>query len=96
MAKLSLVDRKASKIGGFIIVYNLYMKIRIIETIVEEQIQWILIYVQRETMDIWKENMLEDLETRVLKFEILREFLEEVKKEFGEDDEKSIKVMELK
>ena len=47
-------------------------------------------------MDIWKENMLEDLETRVLKFEILREFLEEVKKEFGEDDEKSIKVMELK
>ncbi len=52
--------------------------------------------MQGEAADIWKENMLEDLETRVWDFEIVRELLEEIKNEFGEGDNKSRKVAKLK
>jgi len=47
-------------------------------------------------VDIWKENVLEDLESRKVEFESAEEFLLELKKEFGGEDEESVKVVELK
>ena len=61
----------------------------------EEQIQWVLSYVQRGSADIWKENMLEDLEEGLLEYKSVGEFLVDIKKEFGGGDEESVKVTEL-
>jgi len=47
-------------------------------------------------VDVWKENVLEDLKSGEIEFELVGEFLLELKKEFGEGDEKSVKVAELK
>jgi len=69
------------------------MKMR--EVMVEEQIQWVLSYVQGGSADIWKENMLEDLERGLLEYELVGEFLADIKKEFRGGDEKSVKVTEL-
>ena len=62
----------------------------------EEQIQWILSYVQGGSADIWKENIMEELEIGEIKFELAGKFLAEIKKEFGGGDEKSVKVAKLK
>ena len=62
----------------------------------EEQIQWVLSYVQGGTADVWEENMLEELKVGELEFEIVGEFLAEIKKEFGGGEEESAKVTELK
>ena len=40
--------------------------------------------------------MLEELEAGKLEFETVREFLAEIKKEFGEGEEESVKAAELK
>ena len=53
------------------------------EVVVEEQIQQILSYVQGESADIQKENILEDLKGRLLEYKITEEFLVDVKKELG-------------
>ena len=55
-----------------------------------------LSYVQGESADIWKENVLEELEAGEVEYESVGEFLAEIKKEFGGGDEKSLKVAELK
>ena len=47
-------------------------------------------------MNIWKENILEDLETELLKYKMVKEFLVEIKKKFGGRDEETVKVVELK
>ena len=47
-------------------------------------------------MDIWKENILEDLERGLLKYEIVREFLADIRKKFGKGDKELVKVAELK
>jgi len=39
--------------------------------IVEKQIQWVLSYVQDELVDIWKENMIENIESRSLSYVIV-------------------------
>ena len=55
-----------------------------------------LSYVQGESADIWKENVLGELEAGEVEYESVGEFLAEIKKEFGGGDEESLKVAELK
>jgi len=39
--------------------------------------------VQGGSADIWEENILEDLEVRLLEYKTMGEFLMEIRKEFG-------------
>ena len=64
MAKPLVFNREVGKMGGFIIAYKLYLRMKMRETIVEKQIQWISSYVQEVLVDMWKENLLEDLESK--------------------------------
>ena len=52
--------------------------------------------IQKESADIWKENTLKDLKEGLLEYEIVREFLADIRKEFGRGDKKLVKVTELK
>ena len=45
---------------------------------------------------MWKKNILEDLETELLEYKIIGEFLAEVKKKFRRGDKEIVKVVELK
>jgi len=49
----------------------------------------VLLYIQGATANIWKENVLKDLEA-------VGEFLEKIKKEFGEEDNELKKIAELR
>ena len=51
--------------------------------------------MQGESADIWKENMLEDLELGNLEYETAEKFLVELKKEFGEKDKKAAELKKL-
>ena len=57
-----------------------YRLTRMREVLVEEQVQQVLTYIQRESVDIWKESILENLEIRELKFPIVEDFLTKLKK----------------
>jgi len=46
--------------------------------------------------DIWKENILKDLEAGALEYIIVGEFLVDLKREFDGGDNETIKVSELK
>jgi len=96
VVKPLLFNRKAEKIEGFIIVYRLYLRIKMREVTVEKQIQWILSYVQRKLENIWKENLLEDLELGKVEFKLVGKFLTELKEEVGRGDEELVKVAELR
>jgi len=86
----------AEKVLGFIIACKLFLRIKMREDAVEEQIQWILSYIQGESVDICKENMLEDLKSGNLEYETVEKFLADLKKEFGGGDKKAVKVVELR
>ena len=64
MAKPQVFDRTLSKVSEFMIVCKLYIRMKMKEVVVEKQIQWMLLYVQGRSADIWKENVLEDLDVK--------------------------------
>ena len=47
-------------------------------------------------MDIWKENMMEELEAGEMEYESIKEFFTSMKKEFGEGEEEATKAAELR
>ena len=85
-----------SKVVGFISACKLYIRMRLREEPVEGQVQWILSYVQGGTADVWKENVIEELEAGEVEYETAEEFLISLKKEFGGGEEESVKAAELR
>ena len=96
VAKLAIFNGEAGKVGGFITVCRLYLKMRLRETTVEEQVQWILSYVQGGSADVWKENVMEELESGEMEYETAEEFFTSLRKEFGGEEKESVKAAELR
>jgi len=96
VAKLAIFNGEAAKVGGFITAYRLFLRMKLRGVMVEEQVQWVLSYVQGGSADVWKENVMEELESGEIEYESAEEFLMSLRKEFGGGEEESVKVVELR
>ena len=96
VAKLQIFDGTIVRVAGFITAYKLYIRMRMREEMVEGQIQWILSYMQGGLADVWKKNVMEELELEEIKYETAEEFLMSLRKEFGGGEDEAVKAAELR
>jgi len=96
VAKPAIFSGKAGKVGGFVNACKLYIRMKMGGATVVEQVYWILSHVQGGSADIWKENIMEELEAGKVEYETAEELLMSLKKEFGGEEEEAVKAAELR
>ena len=96
VATPAIFNGKTGKVGGFITACRLFVRMKLRGATVEEQVQWVLSYMQGGSADVWKENVMEELESGEVEYESAEEFLTCLKKEFGGGEEESVKAAELR
>ena len=96
VAKPAIFNGEEERVGGFITACRLYIKMKLKGNTVEEQIQWVLTYVQGGSVDVWKENMMDELESGKMEYDTVEDFLTSLRKEFGGGKEESVKAAELR
>jgi len=96
VAKPAIFNGEAGKVGGFVTTCRLYLRMKMREATVEEQVFWILSHVQGGAADTWKENVMEELESGEVEYEMAEEFLTSLRKEFGRGKEEAVKAVELR
>jgi len=96
VAKPAIFNGEAGKVGGFIMACRLFLRMKLRGATVEEQVQWVLSYVQGGSADVWKENVMEELEAGEVEYKLAEDFLTCLKKEFGGGEEESTKAAELR
>jgi len=52
VAKPAIFNGEAGKIGGFIMMCRLFLRMKLRGTSVKEQVQWVLSYMQGESADV--------------------------------------------
>ena len=96
VAKPAIFNGEAGKVGGFVTTYRLYLRMKMREATVKEQVFWILSHMQGGSADVWKENITEELKAGEMEYEMAEEFLTVLKKEFGGGEEEAVKAVELR
>jgi len=96
VAKPAIFNGEMGRVGGFITACRLYIKMKLRGNTMEEQVQWVLTYVQGGSADVWKENIMEELESGEVEYESVEEFLTCLRKEFGGGEEELVKAAELR
>ena len=96
VAKPAIFSGEAEKVEGFVTACRLYLRMKMREVMVEEQVFWVLSHVQGGSADVWKENVMEELELGEIEYETAEELLTTLKKKFGGGEEKSVKAAELR
>jgi len=85
-----------SQVVGFINACRLFIQMRMGQVGSRSRISWVLSYVQGGVAEIWKDNILDEITKGTSEVDTEEELFTKIQQEFGEFDEESRKVDELR
>ena len=89
-------DGARETVVGFVNTCRLYTEARLGRVDEKEKISWVLFYIQGGVVEIWKDNVLEEISKGTLEVDMMEELFEKIREEFGEFDKESRKADELR
>ena len=74
------------KVESFVNEYREYVEIKMKKETVEDQILWVLTYMDGGMVENWKGMIEDDLKEELREYVTLEEFFKDIRKEFGKKD----------
>jgi len=91
-----MFDGNRESVVGFINACHLYAEARLGGVDKKGKISWVLSYMQGGVAEVWKDNVLDEIKKGTSEVETMEELFEKIREEFGEFNEESRKVDELR
>jgi len=87
---------RIEEVSTFVNVACLYIRIKMTEEAAATQVAWVLSYVQRGIVEVWKDNLLDELAKGKLEVESVEQLFTKIRNDFGETSEEKRKIEQLR
>jgi len=84
------------EVSAFINVACLYIRMKMAEEAAATQVAWVLLYVQGGIVEVWKDNLLDELAKGESKVESAEQLFAKIRNDFGETLEEEKKIEQLR
>ena len=95
VARPLMFSGKMEEVSTFINVAHLYLKMKMNGEAATTQIAWVLLYVQGEVAEAWKDNLLDELAKGESEIETTERLFTKIRNKFRETSEEERKVEQL-
>ena len=75
------------EVSAFINAAHLYLRMKMTDEVATTQVAWVLLYVQREVAEAWKDNLLDKLAKGELEVDTVEKLFTKIRNDFGETSE---------
>ena len=96
VARPQVFSRKIEEVSAFVNVARLYIRMKMTEEVGATQVAWVLLYVQGEIAEVWKDNLLDELAKGESEMESVEQLFAKIRNDFGETSEEERKIEQLR
>jgi len=96
VARPQIFSGKIEKMSMFINTARIYIRMKMIEEAATTQVAWVLSYVQGGVVEVWKDNLLDELAKGESEVELAEQLFTKIRNDFGETLEEERKIEQLR
>jgi len=96
VAKPQVFSGKMEEVSTFINATRLYIRMKMTEEAMTTQVAWVLSYVQGGVVEVWKDNLLDELAKGESEVESAEQLFTKIRNDFRETSEEERKIEQLR
>ena len=96
VARPQVFNGKIEEMSTFINVACIYIRMKMTEETAMTQVAWVLSYVQGGIVEVWKDNLMDELAKGESKVETVEQLFSKIRNDFGETLEEERKIKQLR
>ena len=96
IARPQVFSGKMEEVSVFINIAYLYIRMKMMEEVAVTQVAWVLLYIQGEIAEVWKDNLLDKLAKGESEVESVEQLFTEIRNSFEETSKEERKIEQLR
>jgi len=96
IARPQVFSGKMEEVSMFINIAYLYIRMKMMEEVAATQVAWVLLYIQGEIAEVWKDNLLDKLAKGESEVESVEQLFTEIRNSFEETSKEERKIEQLR
>jgi len=96
IARPQVFSGKMEEVSVFINIAYLYIRMKMMEEVAATQVAWVLLYIQGEIAEVWKDNLLDKLAKGESEVESVEQLFTEIRNSFEETSKEERKIEQLR